>query len=121
MTDITAIVDNYFEMWNETDPGQRAGRIATAWAPEAGYVDPMFAVDGYPGLDGMVDAVHQQFPGHRFRLVGAVDTHHDRATWGWELVGPDGGAPVATGVDYAVLAGDGRLRDVTGFFVAAGS
>jgi hypothetical protein len=24
-------------------------------------------------------------------------------------------------VDYAVLAGDGRLRDVTGFFVAAGS
>jgi len=51
-------------------------------------------------------------------LVGAVETHHDRARWGWELypTGPEAGPPVAVGVDFAVLAPDGRLREVTGFF-----
>ncbi len=64
----------------------------------------------------MVTAVHQQYPGYRFRQIGAVDVHHDRARWAWELAGPNGSPPVAAGVDFAVLAPDGRLREVTGFF-----
>ena len=36
----------------------------------------------------------------------------------WQLVGENGDA-VATGMDVAVMAGDGRLRDVTGFLEAA--
>ncbi len=64
----------------------------------------------------MVGGAQAQFPGHRFRPTGAIDAHHDWARWGWELVGPDGGATVAAGVDVAVLAPDGRLRAVTVFF-----
>lgn len=114
-TSISTIVDGYFAMWNETDPARRRALIAATWAPGARYVDPLFAADGADGLDALVAAVHEQFPGHRFRLTTAVDVHHDRARWGWELVGPDGGAPAA-GVDFAVLAPDGRLREVAGFF-----
>jgi len=55
-------------------------------------------------------------PGHRFQLTGDIDAHHDRARWDWALVGPDGGVPVAAGVDVATFAPDGRLRAVTGFF-----
>ena len=36
----------------------------------------------------------------------------------WQLVGADGDA-VATGMDVAVVADDGRLRAVTGFLEAA--
>ena len=121
MTDTNAaatgkVVDGYFAMWNETDPERRREVITATWAPEARYLDPMFGADSHDGLDRMVAAVHQQFPGHTFRLRGAVDEHHDRVRWAWELAGPD--AVVASGVDFAVLAADGRLRDVTGFIEA---
>ena len=115
---IAAVVDGYFEMWNETDADRRRAVIAGTWAPAASYVDPMFTADGYDGLDALVAGVHEEFPGHRFRLTDPVDVHHDRARWGWELA-PDGGAPIASGVDFAVLDPDGRLREVTGFFAAA--
>ncbi len=115
-TPLNAIVDGYFAMWNETDPTRRQVVIAATWTPDASYVDPMFAADGYEALDALVAGAQTQFPGHRFRPTSAIDAHHDRVRWGWELVGLDGGAPVAAGVDVAVLAPDGRLRAVTGFF-----
>jgi hypothetical protein len=115
-TSAAEVVDAYFAMWNETDPARRRATIERAWAPEASYVDPMFEAQGADGLDTLVAGVHQQYPGHRFRLTEAVDAHHDRVRWGWEFAPPDGGAPVAAGVDFAVLAPDGRLREVTGFF-----
>jgi SnoaL-like protein len=115
-TSIEAVVDGYFAMWNETDAERRRTVIAATWSPTASYVDPMFTAEGYEGLDALVAGVHQRFPGHRFRLTDTVDTHHERARWGWALVPPDGGAPVAAGVDFAVLAPDGRLGEVTGFF-----
>ena len=115
-TTINTVVDGYFAMWNETDPLRRREVTAATWAQGASYVDPLFAADGRDALDALVIAVHEQFPGHRFRLTGAIDAHHDRARWSWELAGPNGSPPVAVGVDFAVLAPDGRLRMVTGFF-----
>jgi hypothetical protein len=117
-TTTATVVETYFAMWNETDAARRQALIEAAWTPDASYLDPMFAADGPDGLDALVAGFHQQFPGHRFRLTDPVDVHHDRARWGWELAGPDGGAVVAAGVDFALLAPDGRLRQVTGFFQA---
>ena len=102
-------------MWNETDPARRRQVIAATWSAESSYVDPLFTAEGADALDAMVAGVHQQFPGHRFRLTGPVDVHHDRARWGWELA-PETGPPVVTGIDFAVLDAEGRLREVTGFF-----
>jgi hypothetical protein len=114
-TAISKLVDGYFAMWNETDPHRRREVIAATWSDGASYIDPLFAADGPEALDAMVAGIHEQFPGHHFRLTGAIDAHHDRARWGWELAGPAGSPPVAAGVDFAVLAPDGRLRAVTGF------
>jgi len=112
---IETIVDGYFAMWNETDADRRRDVIAATWTPSGSYVDPRFDADGYDALDALVAGVHETFPGHRFRLTTPVAVHHDRAYWGWDLAGPDG-APVVTGVDFAVLAPDGRLREVCGFY-----
>lgn len=114
---IDTVVDDYFAMFNETDADRRAAIIARAWTDDASYLDPLLAAEGPSALAALVDGVHQQYPGYRFRLVGGIDTHHDRARWDWDLVAPDGSTYV-TGVDYAVLADDGRLRAVTGFFAA---
>ncbi len=123
-TDTTAIattVERYFATWNETDPARRQRLIGTTWTEDASYRDPLFAAEGYAAIETMIVAVHERFPGYRFRLTDPIDAHHDRARWGWELAGPDGGAPAATGVDFGTLAPDGRLREVIGFFTSTAS
>lgn len=115
-TSIEQVVGGYFTMWNELDAVRRREVAATTWSDDARYVDPLFAADSRDGLDALVEGVHQQFPGHEFRLVGSVDAHHECARWGWELAPVDGGSPVAAGVDFALLTPDGRLQSVTGFF-----
>ena len=72
------------------------------------------------GAAGGVEHLQPGMPGYRFRLTGVVDAHHDRVRWGWEF-GEPGAAPLVAGVDFAVLAADGRLGEVTGFFAAPSS
>jgi hypothetical protein len=59
--------------------------------------------------------VLSHFPGHRFRRASAIDTHHDIARYGWELVAADGEVAVS-GLDVVDIGPDGRLRRVVGFF-----
>lgn len=59
--------------------------------------------------------MQQQFAGHRFRRVSAIDVHHDQFRFAWELVGPDRTVAVS-GMDVGELAEDSRLRRITGFF-----
>ena len=115
MNDVNEVVDGYIAMWNEPDPARRRELIARTWSTEARYVDPMQSGEGREGIDGMVAAVQERFPGFRFRRAGKLDGHNQHVRFGWELVGPDGGAPVVAGVDFGVLADDGRLRTIVGF------
>jgi len=62
----------------------------------------------------MIGGVQGAYPGHRFKLVSGPDAHHDRVRFTWQLF-PEGADPILTGYDYATVAEDGRLRDVTGF------
>lgn len=114
-TDTTAVVDAYLAMWNKDDPARRAELIRAAWTDDARYVDPLLEADGHDGLSAMVDGLHAQFPGHRFRRTSGIDVHHDELRFGWELAAPDGAVTVA-GIDVGQLSADGRLRRITGFF-----
>ena len=118
MTDITTVVHNYIAMWNETTPEERRALVADAFADGAKYLDPIMSGEGREGIDAMVAAIQERFPGHRFRLSFGPDMHNDRVRFAWELVNGDGSAPVAVGVDFATVADDGRLREVTGFLEA---
>ena len=118
MTEVTTVVDGYIAMWNETDPERRRFIIEHTWTEDGSYVDPHAEVAGVDGLDALVAAVQEQFPGHRFVLAAGPDAHHDRMRFTWQLVAEDGGA-IATGVDFATVADDGRLRTVTGFLEPA--
>lgn len=106
----------YFAMWNEDDPARRRAIIEETWTPDASYVEPLMAVTGYDALNSGVAGLQAQFPGHSIRPAGAAENHHDRVRFRWELIGPGGGAPIAGGTNVGVLAPDGRLRQVTGFF-----
>jgi hypothetical protein len=113
--DLTTVVDDYLSMWNEPDGTCRADLIRRAWVDDGHYVDPLLEARRHHQLSEMVDGVQTQFPGHLFRRTSAVDTHHDVVRFGWELAAPDGSVTVA-GVDVGVVAPDGRLQALAGFF-----
>jgi SnoaL-like domain len=119
MTDITTVVHNYIAMWNATTPEDRRALVADTFADGASYIDPLMQGEGHTGIDAMVAGAQKQFPGARFELSAGPDLHHDRVRFAWTLVNAADGAPVAAGVDFATVAEDGRLRDVTGFLEPA--
>jgi hypothetical protein len=117
MSDVTALVDDYIAVWNETDPQARRALIERTFAADASYVDPLMAGAGREEIDALVAGAQSQYPAHEFRLAGGPDIHHDRVRFSWTLH-PESGAAIAVGTDFATLDGDGRLRDVTGFLEA---
>ena len=111
------IIESYIAAWNETDPGRRRELIASFWAADGSYTDPLADVRGRDGFDAVIAAAQGQFPGWEFRLAGPVDANHQQGRFSWHL-GPDlaGGAePVVIGFDVAVLDEAGKIRSVHGF------
>ena len=113
--DATAVVEAYFAMWNEEDEAKRAKHIEKAWTDDGRYSDPARDAQGHAALSEMVAAARPHFPGHSVKQSSGIDAHHESIRFTWEVVGPDGSVAVA-GIDVGVLAPDGKLRQITGFF-----
>jgi ketosteroid isomerase-like protein len=111
------LVERYLETWNETDPNARGEALASVWAEDAEYVDPLAAVTGRDEISDLIGSVQQQVPDHVFRLsdTNDVDAHHNVMRFWWELVPTSGGEPLAIGFDVAVTKNDGRIGRVVGF------
>jgi len=114
MEDFNDLADRYIAVWNETDPATRRELIAGAFTAATHFVDPLQEGSGRDGIDAMVAAVQERFPGYRFRRAGAADGFRDRVRFRWELA-PEGGDALVEGTDFATVT-DGRLASVTGFF-----
>lgn len=118
MNDLTTIIEEYLEMWNETDTTRRAEKVRNICADNATYTDPKTDVSGHEAINAFIGAVREQTPGMTFTLAGPVDAHHDIARFTWHLV-PAGAAgaaePVAVGFDVVKADDDGRLSAVYGF------
>jgi len=108
------IIKRYLEAWNETDATVRRELVASLWAADGSYTDPLADVRGPEAIAGLIGAAQQQFAGLVFTLGGPVDANHDQARFTWHL-GPDGGEPVVIGFDVVVLSEDGRIASVHGF------
>jgi hypothetical protein len=110
-----AAVSAYLHAWNEPDGAKRASLIAGVWAEDGELIDPPFAVQGHEAILGAMGGVQEQYPGHKFRQVSAVDAHHDQFRYAWEFVSPSGEVVLA-GIDTGRVASDGRLQRVAGFW-----
>jgi hypothetical protein len=108
------LVNRYFAVWNETDARRRRELIAQTWTEDATYLDPLMRAEGHLGIDALIQGVQERFSGHRFRQLNNVDAHNNHLRFSWELAS-EGGATLVAGTDFATVAGDGRLKTVTGF------
>lgn len=105
----------YCGAWNAVDRAARDRLLAEVWASDGVYTDsnPTLAV-GRAVLSDTIAALQKRYPGARFRC-SAPQTHHGFMRTTWIFLRPDK-TEVARGEDFFELAGDGRIRRVTGFF-----
>jgi hypothetical protein len=118
MSKLTDLIDRYIAIWNETDADRRRDLIARTWTETASYLDPVIAGEGQTGIAAMTQGVQERFPRHQFRRTSEVDAHHDCLRFSWELA-PEGGPAVVHGTDFGMVAADGRLQSIIGFFDSA--
>jgi hypothetical protein len=118
MTDVNGMIEDYFAMWNEDDDERRVLLAERCFVPSATYADPLADVAGHESISAMVGELRRSHAGYTLRLASAIDQHHDRLRFEWEILDTDG-ASYLVGVDCAVLANDGRLAAISGFFGAA--
>lgn len=113
MSDPTSIAAAYLDTWNETDAEKRHALMKTHWSEDATYVDPLMSAEGAGQIAGLVGAVHQRFPGFRFKSLGTPNGHGRYVRLAWSL-GPEGAEPPIEGSDLLTVDG-GRIRQVVGF------
>jgi hypothetical protein len=90
--DTEMIVERYIASWNERNPDARRTLVATAFAEDADYLDPLMSGRGIDGIDAMIAAAQEQFPGHSFTLATGPDRHNNRVRFSW-LLAPADAAP----------------------------
>ena len=113
MTSANEIAENYIATWNETDAVARAALIARHWSEAPRYVDPLMSASNAHELSGMIGAVHDRFPGFRFKLINQPGGHSDYVRFAWGL-GPEGQETVIEGSDI-VETRSGKIDRVVGF------
>ena len=113
-----AIARDYLAVWNQPNADQRLADMAQRWTADARYADPMMAASGREAIGAMIEQARAQCPGHAFALKGQPDSHRDFVRFSWTLAAADG-QRVASGMDVATVAADGRLASVNGFLNAA--
>lgn len=111
-----ATVDAWFAMWSEPKTAERWRELDRIAAPDITMQDRFSAVSGIEEVRAHLDAVHQHMPGYVLRRSGDVKHCQGQVLVDWTASGD--GKPPAAGTNLFVLAADGRVQSVTGFWSA---
>jgi hypothetical protein len=115
MTDSTTDLDRLLErcvaQWHEPDRAARRGRIEEIWAPDGANFTKSFEVHGHDALEERIRTTYEKWvrdAGCVFRPRHA-DRHHDAVRFIWDMASRDG-TVMSVGVEFLLLAPDGRIR-----------
>ncbi|WP_291983985.1 SRPBCC domain-containing protein [Luteitalea sp.] len=110
-----AIVDSWFEAWNDGDAARRDHAIGQLASPAVAFHDRYSCVTSLDDLRAHLAAIHRFMPGMRVARTGVVRQCQWRAIAEWTATGPDGAARGA-GTNVFEFDADGRVAKVTGFW-----
>jgi hypothetical protein len=104
---VTETVNNLMEanllgVFNERDAQRRALAIERIYAPDVRWTDDEGITVGREALDAKATALQSQMEGLVFTKASPVYQTVGLGYLAWKL-GPDGGDPVASGFDVAVV------------------
>jgi hypothetical protein len=104
---------NVLEVFGERDSERRKLVISELYTENCTFFEPDEQIIGRHALNAKVGHILEEAPGFVFRLAGPAEVNHDHGRLRWHF-GPDGAAPVATGMDVAVFE-QGRIRALYAF------
>jgi SnoaL-like domain len=119
MTDVNQIVLRYVAAWNERDGARRRQIVATTWAEDGSYIDPVRQGEGHDKISAMIGEALEHFPGYQLCLASSIQAHNDYVRFSWATVGSAQAPLRIAGTDFATISKDGRLKSVVGFVDAA--
>ena len=104
---------NVLEVFGERDSERRKSAINQLYTETCTFFEAHDQVIGRDALNAKVEQILREAPGFVFRLAGPAEVNHDLGRLRWHF-GPDGAAPVVTGMDVAVFE-QGRIRALYAF------
>jgi hypothetical protein len=107
---MTEIISNLMEanllrVFNERDAQRRAATIETTYAPGVRWTDDEGVSVGREALEAKAKALQSQMQGLVFTKASPVYQTLGFGYLAWKL-GPEGGDPVASGFDVAIVRDD---------------
>lgn len=93
---------NVLEVFGERDSERRKSVINELYTENCTFFESDDQIVGRDGLNAKVEQILKQAPGFVFRLAGRAEVNHDLGRARWHF-GPNGAAPVVTGMDVAIF------------------
>ncbi|MFE9428472.1 hypothetical protein ACFYNO_36625 [Kitasatospora sp. NPDC006697] len=123
------LADRYAAVWNEPDPERRRTEVARLWCPDAvhllhppqevrepaaaiGFTDQALRAHGHAALEVRVARTYEHLvaPGTMlFRARPGALRVGDAVTFQWEALQPGTGQVIGGGVEFVLIAPDGRI------------
>ena len=99
---------NLLEVFGQRDSERRKVAISELYTEDCTFFETEEQIVGRDALSKKVEHILQDAPKFLFGLVGTPQVNHDHGRLQWQF-GPNGAAPVVTGMDVAVFE-RGRIR-----------
>src|SRR4051812_5398462 len=112
---VPAVVDAWFDAWNETDAAARASRLGAIASPTVQMHDRFSCIDGVDDLTPHIGASQRFMPGFRLQRSGEPRHCQGVVLADWTAAGPDGQTR-AQGTNVFTLDASGLIERVTGFW-----
>ena len=108
-------LDQFFELWSESDPALMESKAQQLLSPDLVYHDRYACAADRAAFTAHALAAQRFFPGARVQRQGTVRQCQGQALVDWQVVNEDGQA-IATGTNSVCFAGDGKITHVTSFW-----
>ena len=111
-TNAAELADRYVALWNLRDAGARRDAIASLWVPQGEHCVRTLQAKGYEALVQRVTSSHEKNvrdAGFVFRATGDAQMLRDTVMFHWQMVPAAGGPVAAVGLEFLLLAEDGRI------------
>ena len=111
---VEQIWNDYLEAYGNVLPEERRRLLQKSLSDDVVSTNPAEETEGFEGLLVHVEQFQQRLPGAYFKLNKLL-FHHEQALAEWTLYKSDGSA-LRTARTYGRFDGQGRLKQLTGFF-----